>query len=142
METPAERPFGRMLGIAVLAVLVALVAAVSAFAVGGSTATADNPATSPAQTQPVQDVEPRPSGASDPDRAVARTAPRRTAPANPPGRARAPTTRSSSSRAMTGPAAPPGGRLGRGCRLCGDGGEHLARELAGGLLPVARSLGE
>ena len=57
MNSPAERPFGRMLGIAVLAVLVALVAAVSAFAVGGSTATADNPASSPAQTQPVQDSQ-------------------------------------------------------------------------------------
>jgi hypothetical protein len=57
MKTPAERPFGRMLGIAVLAVLVALVAAVSAFAVGGSTATADNPPSSPALTQPVQDSQ-------------------------------------------------------------------------------------
>ena len=57
MNSPAERPFGRMLGIAVLAVLVALVAAVSAFAVGGSTATADSPASSPAQTQPVQDSQ-------------------------------------------------------------------------------------
>ena len=59
MNTPAERPFGRMLGIAVLAVLVALVAAVSAFAVGGSTATADNPASS-SQTQPVQDSQATP----------------------------------------------------------------------------------
>jgi hypothetical protein len=60
MNKPAERPFGRMLGIAALAVLVALVAAVSAFAVGGSTATADNPASSPAQTQPVQDSQATP----------------------------------------------------------------------------------
>jgi hypothetical protein len=41
-------------------VLVALVAAVSAFAVGGSTATADNPASSAAQTQPVQDSQATP----------------------------------------------------------------------------------
>ena len=61
MDKPVERPFGRMLGIAGLAVLVALVAAVSAFAVGGSTATADNPATSPAQTQPVQDSQATPA---------------------------------------------------------------------------------
>jgi hypothetical protein len=60
MEKPVERPFGRMLGIAAVAVLVALVAAVSAFAVGGSTATADNPASSPAQTQPVQDSQATP----------------------------------------------------------------------------------
>ena len=60
MEKPVERPFGRVLGIAALAVLVALVAAVSAFAVGGSTATADNPASSPAQTQPVQDSQATP----------------------------------------------------------------------------------
>jgi len=60
MNKPAERPFGRMLGIAVLAVLVALVAAVSAFAVGGSSATAGNPASSPAQTQPVQDSQATP----------------------------------------------------------------------------------
>jgi len=61
MEKPVKRPFGRMLGLAVLAVLVALVAAVSAFAVGGSTATADNPASSPAQFQPVQsDATPAP----------------------------------------------------------------------------------
>ena len=57
MNSPAKRPFGRTLGIAVLAVLVALVAAVSAFAVGGSSATADNPASAPAQTQPVQDSQ-------------------------------------------------------------------------------------
>ena len=61
MEKPVERPFGRMLGIAALAVLVALVAAVSAFAVGGSTATADNPASSPAQTQTVQDSQSTPT---------------------------------------------------------------------------------
>ena len=61
MEKPVERPFGRMLGIAVLAVLVALVAAVSAFAVGGSTTTADNPASSPAQSQPVQDSQATPT---------------------------------------------------------------------------------
>ena len=61
MNTPARRPFGRTLGIAVLAVLVALVAAVSAFAVGGSTTTADNPATTPAQTQPVQDSQSPPA---------------------------------------------------------------------------------
>jgi hypothetical protein len=60
MNTPAKRPFGRTLGIAALAVLVALVAAVSAFAVGGSTATADTPASSPAQTQPVQDSQATP----------------------------------------------------------------------------------
>ena len=60
MNSPAERPFGRMLGIAVLAVLVALVAAVSAFAVGGSTATAHSPASSPAQTQSVQDSQATP----------------------------------------------------------------------------------
>jgi hypothetical protein len=61
MNTSAERPFGRVLGIAALAVLVALVAAVSAFAVGGSTTTADDPATSPAQFQPVQsDATPTP----------------------------------------------------------------------------------
>ena len=60
MNTPAQRPFGRVLGIAVLAVLVALVAAVSAFAVGGSTGTADNPASSPARTQPVQDSQATP----------------------------------------------------------------------------------
>ena len=60
MNTPAKRPFGRTLGIAVLAVLVALVAAVSAFAVSGSTATADNAASSPAQTQPVQDSQATP----------------------------------------------------------------------------------
>ena len=67
METPVERPFGRMLGIAVLAVLVALVAAASAFAFGGSTTTADNPASSPAQTQPVQDSQatPAPGGRED-----------------------------------------------------------------------------
>jgi hypothetical protein len=64
MNKPAERPFGRMLGIAVVAVLVALVAAVSAFAVGGSTTTADNPASSPAQTQPVQDSEATPEQGS------------------------------------------------------------------------------
>ena len=61
METPVERPFGRMLGIAALAVLVALVAAVSAFAVGGSGSTADNPASSPAQTQSVQDSQATPT---------------------------------------------------------------------------------
>ena len=60
MNSPAERPFGRVLGIAVLAVLVALVAAVSAFAFGGSTTAADNPASSPAQTQPVQDSQATP----------------------------------------------------------------------------------
>jgi hypothetical protein len=60
MNTPAKRPFGRTLGIAAVAVLVALVAAVSAFAVGGSTATADTPASSPAQTQPVQDSQATP----------------------------------------------------------------------------------
>ena len=60
MEKPVKRPFGRMLGMAVLAVLVALVAAVSAFAVGGSTTTADTPAT-PGQFQPVQsDATPTP----------------------------------------------------------------------------------
>ena len=57
MNTPAKRPLGRVLGIAVLAVLVALVAAVSAFAVGGSTGSAGNPASSPALTQPVQDSQ-------------------------------------------------------------------------------------
>jgi hypothetical protein len=57
MDKTTERPFGRMLGIAALAVLVALVAAVSAFGFGGSTTTADNPASSPAQTQPVQSDE-------------------------------------------------------------------------------------
>ena len=61
MEKPVERPFGRVLGIAALAVLVALVAAVSAFAVGGSGSTADNPASSPAQTQPVQDSQATPT---------------------------------------------------------------------------------
>ena len=55
MEKPVERPFRRTLAIAVVAVLVALVAAVSAFAVGGSSTTADNPASSPAQSQLVQD---------------------------------------------------------------------------------------
>jgi hypothetical protein len=60
MNTPAKRPFGRTLGIAAVALLVALVAAVSAFAVGGSTATADTPASSPAQTQPVQDSQATP----------------------------------------------------------------------------------
>jgi len=61
MEKPVKRPVGRILGMAVLAVLVALVAAVSAFAVGGSTTTADNPATSPGQFQPVQsDATPTP----------------------------------------------------------------------------------
>src|SRR5215207_6121314 len=60
MNRPAKRPVGRTLGIAAVAVLVALVAAVSAFAVGGSTATADNPASSPAQTQPVQDSQATP----------------------------------------------------------------------------------
>ena len=60
MEKPVERSFGRMLGIAVVAVLVALVAAVSAFAVGGSTATADTPPSGPAQTQLVQDSTPTP----------------------------------------------------------------------------------
>ncbi|HYH90122.1 MAG TPA: hypothetical protein VEX67_12865 [Solirubrobacteraceae bacterium] len=58
MHKPVERPFGRMVGIAVLAVLVALVAAVSAFAVGGSTTTANSPAASPAQTQTVQESTP------------------------------------------------------------------------------------
>ena len=61
MENPVERPFGRMLGIAVLAVLVALVAAVSAFAFGGSTTTADNPPSSPAQTRLVQDSQATPT---------------------------------------------------------------------------------
>ena len=61
MDKTTERPFGRMLGIAALAVLVALVAAVSAFAVGGSTTTADNPASSPAQTQSVQDSQATPT---------------------------------------------------------------------------------
>jgi hypothetical protein len=61
MENPVERPFGRMLGIAALAVLVALVAAVSAFAVGGSGSTADNAASSPAQTQSVQDSQATPT---------------------------------------------------------------------------------
>ena len=57
----SERPVGRTLGIAVVAVLVALVAAVSAFAVGGSITTADTPATSPAQFQSVQsDATPTP----------------------------------------------------------------------------------
>jgi hypothetical protein len=60
MEKPVERPFGRMLGIAAVAVLVALVAAVSAFAVGGSSTTAGAPASSPAQTQPVQDSQATP----------------------------------------------------------------------------------
>ena len=61
MEKSVERPYGRMLGIAALAVLVALVAAVSAFAVGGSTTTANTPATSPAQTQPVQESQATPT---------------------------------------------------------------------------------
>ena len=61
MEKPVERSFGRVLGIVALAVLVALVAAVSAFAIGGSTATADNPASSPAQTRPVQDSQATPT---------------------------------------------------------------------------------
>jgi hypothetical protein len=60
MNTPAKRPVGRTLGFAAVAVLVALVAAVSAFAVGGSTATADNSASSAAQTQPVQDSQATP----------------------------------------------------------------------------------
>ena len=60
MNTPAKRPVGRTLGIAAVAVLVALVAAVSAFAVGGSTTTAGNPASSPARTQPVQDSQATP----------------------------------------------------------------------------------
>ena len=61
MEKPVERSFGRTLGIAAVAVLVALVAAVSAFAAGGSTTTADTPATSPGQFQPVQsDATPTP----------------------------------------------------------------------------------
>ena len=64
MNTPAKRPIGRTLGIAAVAVLVALVAAVSAFAVGGSTATADNPASSAAQTQPVQDSQATPEPGS------------------------------------------------------------------------------
>jgi hypothetical protein len=61
MKNPAERPIGRTLGIAAVAVLVALVAAVSAFAVGGSTTTADDPASSPAQTQLVQDSQATPT---------------------------------------------------------------------------------
>jgi hypothetical protein len=61
MEKPVERPFSRMLVLAALAVLVALVAAVSAFAVGGSGDTADNPASSPAQTQSVQDSQATPT---------------------------------------------------------------------------------
>src|SRR5829696_4172987 len=60
MNTPGKRPVGRTLGIAAVAVLLALVAAVSAFAVGGSTATVDNPASPPAQTQPVQDSQATP----------------------------------------------------------------------------------
>ena len=58
MEQPVERPLGRKLGIAAHAVLVA---AVSAFAVGGSTATAGEPGSSPAQTQPVQDSQATPT---------------------------------------------------------------------------------
>jgi len=65
MEKPVERSFGRMLGIAVVAVLVAPVAAVSAFAVGGSTATADTPPSGPAQTQLVQDSTPTPTPEQD-----------------------------------------------------------------------------
>jgi hypothetical protein len=61
MEKPVERPFGRKLGIAAVAVLVALVAAVSAFAVGGSTATAGEPGSSAAQTQAVQDSQATPT---------------------------------------------------------------------------------
>ena len=57
MENPVERPLGRKLGIAAVAVLVALVAAVSAYAVGGSTAKAEAPASSPAQTQLVQESQ-------------------------------------------------------------------------------------
>ena len=69
METPVKRPFGRMLGMAVLAVLVALVAAVSAFAVGGSTTTADTPPASPGQFQPVQsDATPTPERGERPGR--------------------------------------------------------------------------
>lgn len=60
MEKPDTRSLGRTLGIAAVAVLVALVAAVSAFAVGGSTATAENPAAGPAQTQFVQEATPTP----------------------------------------------------------------------------------
>ena len=60
MENPVERPVGRKLGIAVVAVLVALVAAVSAYAVGGSTATAGTPASSGPQTQLVQESQAAP----------------------------------------------------------------------------------
>lgn len=61
MEKPDTRSLGRTLGIAAVAVLVALVAAVSAFAVGGSTSTADNPPSSRAQSQFVQDSTPTPT---------------------------------------------------------------------------------
>ena len=61
MEKPVERPFGRTIGIAVVAVLVALVAAVSAFALVGSTATAENPAAGPADTRLVQDSQATPT---------------------------------------------------------------------------------